>query len=266
MTNNQSWRHADIYFLTVELILYNLLSLLRDRHKSVDKEFGDTWNKLHNSTHGNTKEQNLLDIKLSQSSNQCTNDYTKYQWLAKHSELLLKSLSIDIELRETRNHIEALIDEHSEWSETLNERLWDRDSLHTLVVALELRSSKVCHNQRVDVAHDSGKIAPCQALIHNEISYRANEGEVPVVPQVDIYGTCGLGNEHQEVNTQTNGDNQSSNCCVISYCCCSRPTHIENAKLEVVEARNLAKRATEIVGKKGCNNTQTYESHTYVKS
>ena len=266
MSDNQCWRHTYIYLFTVKLLLHHLLSLLRDRHQSIDKQLGDTWYQLHHSSHSHTKEQYLLDVHLSQSTNQGSNNHTQYQWLTQHTELLLQSLCINIQLRESGNHIEALVHQHSKWCKALNKWLWDRNSLHTLIVALELRSRKVSHHQCVDIAHDSSKVSPCQTLVHHKVSHCTDKGEVPVVPQVDIYGTCGLGYQHQEVNPQTDGDNQRAYSRVIGHSCSSRPTHIEHAKLQIIQTRNLRKRATEVISQQGCYNAQTYKSHTHIKS
>ena len=42
-------------------------------------------------------------------------------------------------------------------------------------------------------------VAPEQTLTHHKVSHCTDKGEVPVVPEVDIYGTCCLGNQHQKV-------------------------------------------------------------------
>ena len=60
MTDNQSRTHTDVHLLTIKLALYQLLCLFRDRLQTFDEERGDTRNQLHNGTHGNTEEENLL--------------------------------------------------------------------------------------------------------------------------------------------------------------------------------------------------------------
>ena len=103
MTDNQGWAHTNVYLLAVELGLYKFLGLLRDRLQTLYKERCDTWDKLHNCTHCNTEEEHLLDIKLCCPTNEHTYDNTKNERLAQYAKLLLHSLCIDVELRETWN-------------------------------------------------------------------------------------------------------------------------------------------------------------------
>ena len=227
MTDNQGRTHTDMNLLAVKLGLHQLLCLLRDRLQTVDKQGCNTRNQLHHSTHRYTQEENLLDIELGCPTYQGTYDNTEYQWLTEHTKLLLQSLCIDIELREARNHIEEFIENDSEWHETLAEWLRNRDTIQ-IVIFLESVGCQVCTNQRVDVADDSCEIAPKQTLAHHEVSHCTDKGEVPVVPEVDIYGTCCLGNQHQEVDTQTYWDNQCAHCCIVSYSCSCRPSHVKN--------------------------------------
>ena len=102
MTNYQGRTHTDVNLLTVELGLYQFLSLLRDWLQTIDKQKGDTRNQLHHCSHGHTEEENLLDIELCSPTNQGTHYHTKYQWFTKNTKLLLQSFCIDIEFRETR--------------------------------------------------------------------------------------------------------------------------------------------------------------------
>ena len=266
MTNYQGWRHTDVHLLTSPLLLHHLLRLLSDRLQSVDEKLGDTRNQLHHSTHGYTQEQHLLDIQLSYSTNQSAYDNTKHNGLTQHTKLLLQALSVDIELRETWNLVEQPVDANGKSREALAERLWDADAIHIVVITLELLGCQIGHHQRDDVAHDSCEIAPSQTLIHHEICHSTNEGEVPVVPQVDVDRTCTFGYEQQEVHTQTDGNDQCAYSRIVCHSCSSRPTHIEHAQLEIVKLRNLAQRTTEVVGQQGCHNTQSHETDTHVES
>ncbi len=65
---------------------------------------------------------------------------------------------------------------------------------------LELVGGEVGCHESYDVADDGSEISPSKALARKEIDNGADEGEVPVVPQVDVHGSCGLGQKHQEVN------------------------------------------------------------------
>ena len=233
MTNYQGWRHTNVNLLTSPLLLHHLLRLLSDRLQSVDEELCDTRNQLHHSTHGYTQKQHFLDIQLGHSTNQSTYDDTQHDGLAQHTKLLLQSLSVDVELRETRNLVEQPVDANGKSREALAERLWDADAIHIVVITLELLGCQIGHHQRDDVAHDSCEITPSQTLIHHEICHSTNEGEVPVVPQVDVDRTRALGDQQQEVDAQTDGDDERAHSCVIGHSSGSRPAHVEYGEVQI---------------------------------
>ena len=89
---------------------------------------------------------------------------------------------------------------------------------------------------------------------------------MPVVPQVDVDRTRTFCNKHEEIHAQTDGDDQCTHSCIISYGGSSRPAHVEHAKLQVVEARDLTQRTAEIVGQQGCHDTKTHETDTHIES
>ena len=265
MTDNQGRTHTDVYLLAVELGLDQLLCLLRDRLQTIDKERGDTRNQLHHSSHGYTQEENLLDIQLSCPTNQGTYDDTENQWFAEHAKLLLQSLCIYIELRETRNHIQELVEDDGEWHETLAEWLRNRDSIQ-VVVLLKLVGGQVCTYQCNHIADDGCEVSPKQALAHHEVSYGTDECEMPVVPEVDVYRTGGLGNQHQEVDTQADWDNQGTHRSIISYGSSCRPPHIKHIQLQVIDVGDSLQRVIEVGSQQSCHHTQSHETHTYEES
>ena len=65
-----------------------------------------------------------------------------------------------------------------------------------VVEALELVGGIVGHDQGDDVADDGGEEAP-QDAVAGEVDHGTDEGEVPVVPEVDVDRAGGLGNKHQ---------------------------------------------------------------------
>ena len=99
------------------------------------------------------------------------------------------------------------------------------------IVFLELVCRKVGHYQRDDIAHDSSKVAPDEALSHNEIGNGTDEGEVPVIPQVDVHRTGATCNQQKEVDTQADRDNECTDSRVIGNGSSSRPTHIKHLQL-----------------------------------
>ena len=230
MTNHQGRTHTDMHLLAVELGLHQFLGLLRDRLQTVNKQGSDTRNQLHHGSHGHTEEENLLDVELCCPTNQGSHDNTQNQWLTQHTKLLLQSLCIDIELRETRNHIHCLVEEDGEWHEALAEWLRNGDTVQ-VVVLLELLCGQICTYQCNDVADDGCKVPPKQTLTHHEVSHGTDKGEMPVVPEVDVHRTGGLGYQHQEVDSQADWDNQGTHRCVISHGSGCRPTHVKHVQL-----------------------------------
>ena len=96
---------------------------------------------------------------------------------------------------------------------------------------LELVCREVGHDEGEHIADDSGKVAPSEALALYEIHHSTDEGKVPVVPQVDVHRAGGLGEHHQGVDTQADGNNESPHGGVVSYGGGGGPTHVENAEL-----------------------------------
>ena len=111
---------------------------------------------------------------------------------------------------------------------------------------LELISCEVGHYEGDDIAHDSSKITPQQALIHHEIGHGTDKGKMPVVPQVNINGSRELENQHQQIDAQTDGDNQRSYGSTVGHSCRSRPTHVKHLQLQVVKLRDGFQGAVEV--------------------
>ena len=206
MPDNQGWTHADVYLLAIKLVFHQLLCLLRDWLQTINEERGDTRNQLHHGSHGYTEEENLLDVELCCPTYQGTHDDTKYQWFTEHTKLLLQTLCVDVELRETRNFIEQLIEDDGERHKALAEWLRNGDTIE-VVILLEFLGCQVGAYQGDDVANDGSKIAPKQTLPHYKVSHGSDKSKVPIVPKVDVDGTCGLGYQHEEVDTQADRDN-----------------------------------------------------------
>ena len=92
------------------------------------------------------------------------------------------------------------VDDDGKSRKALTERLGDGDALHIVVVALEALCREVGHHQGDDITADGGEITPQQTLVHDEIGHGADEGEMPVVPQVDIDCSRTFCNQQQEVD------------------------------------------------------------------
>ena len=197
---------------------------------------------------------------------QGTNDDTKHQRFTQYTELLLQSLGIDIQFRETRDTVEQPVDGDGKRGKTLTERLRNRDSLHILVVALETVGCQVSHHQRDDIAADGSEIAPKQALVHHEISHGTNEGKMPVVPQVDIHRAGTLRYQQQEIDTQANGDNQCTHRCIVSHSGSSRPSHVKNLQVQVEDLGDGIQRGIEIGCQQSRHDAQSNKTDTHIKT
>ena len=119
-------------------------------------------------------------------------------------------------LVDARDVVEHLVDYHSERHETLTEWLWDRDAIHTWIELLEFLSGNVCKHQSDDVANDSSEEAPCYRTSH-EVAYSADEGKVPVVPQVDVDCASAAKQQEHKVNTKADRDDERTYEGVVSH-------------------------------------------------
>ena len=236
-----------MHLLTLETAVNNLLGLVGDRHQTIDEELGDARNEFHHRTHDHTERQHSLDILMGCQGDEHTDDDTQHQGLGQYAELTLHALGIEVELGETGDLLQQPADSQRKRHETLAERLRNRDAWQ-VVVALEAVGRKVGTNQRNHVADDGGEVTPQQALVEDEINHGANEGEMPVVPQVDIHRACGLRDEHQEVDTQADRDDERPHGRVVGHGGGSRPTHIEDVELQMVDLRDSRERVAEVGG------------------
>ena len=201
MTNNKCRTHANKNFLTIPFFLHHFLCFFCNRLQTVNKQLGDTGNQFHHSTHRYTEEKYLLDIQLGHGTNQGTHNHTQHQRLTEHAELLLQSFGINIEFGESGNFIQQPVDTDGKSRETLAERLRNGDTVHIVVITLELLGGQVGHYQCNDVAHNCGEITPSQALVHYKISHGTNESKMPIVPQINVHRAGCLCNQHQEVDS-----------------------------------------------------------------
>ena len=234
MADDQGGAHADMHFLAVEFGLHQFRGLFGNGFQSFNEERGNAGDKFHDRTHGDTQEEHFLDVELCGGTDKYTYDDTQYQRFAQYAELLFHSVGVNVQLGEAGNLVQCLIYKDSERREALAERLGDGDTVQ-VIVFLELVCCQVGAYKCDDVANDGCEIAPCQAFSHNEIRYGTDEGEVPVVPKVDVHRTGGLRDEHQHVYAQTNRNNQGTYGRVVCHGCRCGPAHVEYVQLQVVK-------------------------------
>ena len=266
MADDHGGRHADIDFLSVELALHHLLRLLGNGFQTLDEQRGDARNELHDGAHGDAEEQHFLHVELCQQADKGAHDDAEHQGLAQHAELLLQPLGIDVQLLKAGNLVERLAHNEGKGHETLAEGLRNADALPFGIILLKTVGGKVGHHQRDDIAHDGCEVAPQQALVHHEIGHGTDEGEMPVVPKVDVHRARAFGDEQQEVHTQANGNDERTHGSVVGHGGGGGPPHVEHLELKVVEVGNLRQRAAEIVRKQGRHNAQAHETHAHVES
>ena len=145
------------------------------------------------------------------------------------------------------------------------ERLRNADAVE-IIVLLELRGSDVSEYQRDDVAHDGGKIAPGEALAHDEVSHGTDESKVPVVPQVDVERACRFRQEHEHIDAQTDRNDKRAHRCVVGNRRSSRPAHVEDVELEVIEIADRFQRIVEVGGQQSRDDTQAHKADTHIES
>ena len=236
MADDKCRTHADEHLLAVETAVDQFLGLLRDGHQAFDKEFGDTGDELHHGTHGHAKGEYILHVEPGHGTDEHAHDDAQHQRFTHHAKLLFQTFSVDVESVETGNFLKQPVDANGKGNETLTERLRHRDAIHALIITLKFEGTTVSNNQRDDIADNGCHIAPHKLLVEDEIGHGSDEGKVPIVPKVDVHRACGLGDQHQQVDAQTDGDNQSSNGCIIGHRRGGRPSHVEHLQLEVIEA------------------------------
>ena len=139
------------------------------------------------------------------------------------------------------------------------------DALHTGIEFLEFLGCKVGQDKCNDITDNGCEESPRNAVGH-KINHRADEGEVPIVPKVDIYGTRATEQQQHEVNSKTNGDNKRAHQCVVSHRRGSRPSHIKYFQLEAVNLNNIVKSRTKRTRKQSRNDTQSDESHADIET
>ena len=89
---------------------------------------------------------------------------------------------------------------------------------------------------------------------------------MPVVPQVDIDRAGTLGNDQQEIDAETDGDDECSDCGIISHSGGSGPSHVKDLELEVIEFADSTQWTTEIGGEQGGDNAQANETHADIEA
>ena len=265
MTNDQCRRHANINFLALELLLHHFLSLFRNGFQSIDEEACDAWYQFHHCTHRHTQRQYCLDVQLGSNTNEDAHNDTQHQRFAQDTKLLLQSLGIHIQFGKARNQVKPFVNQHSKGGETLAERLRNRDA-RQVIMGLKLLGSQVSHNKRDNIANDGSEIAPCQRLTHHKVSHSTDKGEMPIIPEINVYGTCTFSNKEQEVDTKQNRDNQGAYGRIVSHSGSSRPSHVKHLQRPLIEVGYILQRRGEIICQQFRNHIESHETNAHIET
>ena len=89
---------------------------------------------------------------------------------------------------------------------------------------------------------------------------------MPVVPQVDVDRACEACEQEQEVDTEAYWDDECAHGGVVCHGCGSRPSHVEDIELQVVDIHYLSERRSETGCQQTCDDSESDEADTYVES
>ena len=252
-----------------ELTVNQRFGRLRNRFETFDKERCDARDEFHHRTDFDAQTENIWNF-LHQFAPTCarqtadddSDDDSKEEWLSEESEFLFHTLSVDVQFVKARNLVETGVDCLSKWHKSLAERLRNGYSLHTLIESLEFGCGAVGKDKGDDIADNRREKSPENA-VHRKIDHRSDEGEMPIVPKVDVDRAGGLCQEHQKVHSKADRDYERTDGSVVGNGCGSRPSHIEDLELKSVNLHHLRKCRSESAGEKSSDDRKSDESHSY---
>ena len=89
---------------------------------------------------------------------------------------------------------------------------------------------------------------------------------MPVVPQVDVDRAGRLGDEHEQVDTEADGDYERAHGGVVGHGCGCGPAHVEHLELEVIDIDHLVERRAECRGEQGGDDGEADEADTHLEA
>ena len=238
MADYQRGAHADVEPVgTLEFACYQLACGVADGFQAFDEEHRDARNEFHHRAHLDAQAEDVGDFvdnfipgAAGEASDAHADYNTEKQRLAEHAEFAFQSLGVDFQTVHAGNLVETLVYGPCKGHKTCAERLWNRDSVHAVVESLEFLGRDIGQDKRDDIA-DYGTEESPRERVAGEVDYGADEGEVPVVPEVDVDGARGLGEEHQKVDAQTHGDDERAHGSVVGHRGGCGPSHVEHLEL-----------------------------------
>ena len=273
MTDDQSGRHADIELLVgAELLGDEFARGLRDGLQALDEERGDAGDEFHHGAHLDAQTQSggnvvhhSLPALAGQTADDDADEHTQEERFAEEAELLLHALRVDVHLVDAGHVVEHLVDGDGKRHEALTEGLGDADALHAGIEFLEAFGAHVGQHEGDDVAHDGGEEAPHDAAGH-EVDDGADEGEVPVVPQVDVHRARAAQQEQHEVHAQADGNDERAHQRVVGHGGGCGPAHVEHLQLEAVDFDHFTQCGAERRGQQGRHNGEAHEADAHAQA
>ena len=89
---------------------------------------------------------------------------------------------------------------------------------------------------------------------------------MPIVPEVDVYCPCGLCQEHEYVDSQTDRDNERTYRGVICHGSGRRPSHVKDLELQTIDLDHLAQCRADGAGKQRCDYRKAHKADSYQES
>lgn len=127
-------------------------------------------------------------------------DGTQKDGLTKDAELLLHRTNVDVDLVQARNLVDNPVDGEGDRSVSTGEAVRDGDAGEAEGL-LDQRSGQVADDEDDNLVDDSGGDTKSD-VVGNDGNESAGEGEVPVVPDIDVSGLGGVGEQHEHVHEQ----------------------------------------------------------------
>ncbi|MCQ2259499.1 MAG: hypothetical protein MJZ41_16165 [Bacteroidaceae bacterium] len=89
---------------------------------------------------------------------------------------------------------------------------------------------------------------------------------MPIVPEVDIDGSCTSKKHKKKVDSQTHRNDERAHCRVIRNRCCCRPSHVKHIERKAECFNNGRKCRAQRLSQETCDDSESDKTHTYKKS
>ena len=273
MADHQGRTHADVEACgMLELPFHQALGRFCDGFQPFDEEGRDPGNQLHHRAHLDAQAEDLRDAlhdlaptAAGKSADQAADEDAQEERLAQDAEFLLHPFRVDVETVHAGNLVHRLAEHDGEGDESLAERLRDRDPVDILIEGLEILGRQVGHHERDDEADDGGEEAPPDA-VRREVHHGADEGVMPVVPQVDVHGLGRAQEQQEDVDAQADRDDEGAHGGVVGDGRGRGPTHVEDAEVEVVDVRHRRQGSAQAAGQQGRHDGETDETDAHLQA